>query len=232
MDVKGDTQISRSPIADDQPETLNSAECRPAYLIVVEGGTPGMMFHLSESGARLGRSAESTVQFVEDTVSRQHAAFSIDLNGHIGLTDLGSLNGTFLNGQRVQPDSPVWIRDGDRIQLGSSVVLKFVRLDPQDERFQRVLFERMVRDPLTGLFNRGYFLDQIGSLVARNGGAEAGLAMMLLDIDHFKRINDSHGHDAGDFVLAEVARRLRESTRPDDLVARYGGEEFIVSTLR
>ncbi len=84
-------------------------------------------------------------------------------------------------------------------------------------------------DPLTGLWNRRYALPHLARLVetAQIGGRS--LAVMVLDIDHFKAINDCHGHTAGDKVLADVAARLRDSLRPADLLARIGGEEFLVA---
>jgi len=91
------------------------------------------------------------------------------------------------------------------------------------------MFERTVRDPLTGLYNRAYFLAQFGPLADRSGLKGLAMAVLMLDIDHFKRINDAHGHDVGDQVLREVAAVLRQATRSDDLVARYGGEEFVVA---
>ncbi len=108
-------------------------------------------------------------------------------------------------------------------------MLKLVRLDPHDERFQRDMFERTVRDPLTGLYHRAYFLSQIGVLAERYAAAGIGMAILMLDIDHFKQINDRYGHVAGDDVLREVAAVIRESTRAEDLVARYGGEEFVIA---
>jgi two-component system cell cycle response regulator len=107
--------------------------------------------------------------------------------------------------------------------------LKLVRLDPTDERFQREMFERTVRDSLTGLYNRSYFLSQIENLGERYSLQGIGLAVMMLDVDHFKGINDRFGHAAGDLVLKEVAGVIRESTRSEDLVARYGGEEFVAA---
>ncbi len=124
---------------------------------------------------------------------------------------------------------PIIVDDGDRIQVGTSVVLKLVRLDPTDEQFQREMFERTVRDTLTGLYNRAYLLNQIGVLAERSAAQGIGLAVLMLDIDHFKAINDRYGHLAGDGVLREVAAVIRESTRAEDLVARFGGEEFVVA---
>jgi len=85
-----------------------------------------------------------------------------------------------------------------------------------------------VTDPLTGLYNRRYTNNHLESLIARHQPGGRGLAAMMLDLDRFKSINDSHGHGAGDEVLREFARRLRENVRGIDLVSRVGGEEFLV----
>ena len=140
-----------------------------------------------------------------------------------------STNGTFVNGQRLEPRTRGDWKTGDRIQLGTSVVLKLVFLDPSDERFQHEMFERTVRDGMTGLYNRAYFLNQVGGLSARHAAQGIGMAILMMDVDHFKRVNDRYGHLAGDSVLRGVAQVIRESTRTEDLVARYGGEEFVVA---
>jgi len=228
MDARANTQICASPFANADEETRLGAS-PSVYMIVVSGGIPGTMLPLSERGTTLGRSAETTLQFNDITVSRQHASVAIDAEGGVLITDEGSSNGTFINGERIAPHRPTRLEDGDRIQLGTSVVLKLVRLDPHDERFQRELFERTVRDPLTGLYNRAYFLSQVGVLAERVAAQEIGLAVLMLDIDHFKRVNDCYGHLAGDNVLREVASVIQESTRAEDLVARYGGEEFVIA---
>ena len=80
-------------------------------------------------------------------------------------------------------------------------------------------------DSLTELFNRRHFSEV---LRARLAGSAAGAAIALVDVDHFKRINDSHGHQIGDVVLREIARRLKDATRPCDVTSRWGGEEFCV----
>jgi diguanylate cyclase (GGDEF)-like protein len=211
-------------------ETKPSADTSlPMYLIMVNGGIPGAMLRVTAGGTRLGRSADNTFQFREITISRHHAALAIDSQGVVRLTDLGSTNGTFLNDRRLPSQTPFRVQDGDRIRLGSTVVLKFVRLDPCEEQFQREMFERTVRDALTGLYNRAFFLNQIGPLAEYNAVRGLGLAILMLDVDHFKRVNDTFGHDVGDRVLREVAGVLREATRTEDLVARYGGEEFVLA---
>ena len=85
-----------------------------------------------------------------------------------------------------------------------------------------------VTDSLTGLYNRRYANNHLESLISRHQAGGQGLAAMMLDLDRFKSINDHHGHGAGDDVLREFARRLRESVRGVDLVSRIGGEEFLV----
>ena len=228
MDAKANTLICAAPLSQDDPETV-IAPPNSAYLIVVSGGIPGTMVRVNDRGTTLGRSADSSFQISDITVSRQHAFLSVDEIGTIYLRDDGSTNGTFVNGKRVTAYGQVSLNDGDRIQLGTSVVLKLARLDPNDELFQREMFERTVRDNLTGLYNRAYLINQIGLLAERNAAQGMGLAVLMLDIDHFKCVNDRYGHLAGDGVLREVASVIRESTRSEDLVARFGGEEFVVA---
>jgi diguanylate cyclase (GGDEF)-like protein len=226
-DAKASTHICSSPFAaagDGTPVGQTSS-----YLIMVSGGIPGTMFRLPEQSASFGRAAECTHQVHDITVSRLHAIFTIDSGGGVYVGDQASTNGTFVNGARLAARKPVLLQDGDRIQLGTTVILKLVRLEPHDEEFQREMFERTVRDTLTGLYNRAYFLNQIRALADRNATLGLGLAVIMLDVDNFKRVNDVYGHLTGDMVLKDVAAVLRESTRGEDLVARYGGEEFVIA---
>ena len=88
--------------------------------------------------------------------------------------------------------------------------------------------ELAITDPLTGLYNRRYLDAHLTSAVARAAENEKPVCVLLFDIDHFKGINDTYGHDAGDDVLRDFAERLRQGVRGIDLVARYGGEEFVL----
>jgi diguanylate cyclase (GGDEF)-like protein len=101
--------------------------------------------------------------------------------------------------------------------LSTVVVLRFQRL--------RLL---STSDRLTGLFNRGYLDEHIVAEVSRAERYKRPLAIAMIDIDHFKRFNDTHGHAAGDLALQSIARLMRCSFRLSDVVARYGGEEFVV----
>jgi two-component system cell cycle response regulator len=228
MDAKANTHVCPSPFRKDGPMG-DSASAASAYMIVVSGSVPGTMLPLKERGTTLGRSSECEFQIDDITVSRRHAVVAVGPEGIARITDLGSANGTFVNGEAIPQRRVIALEDGDRVQLGAKVVFKMMRLDPHDERFQRDMFERTVRDTLTGLYHRAYFLSQIGVLAERYASSGIGLAILMLDIDYFKQINDRHGHLAGDDVLREVATVIRESTRAEDLVARYGGEEFVIA---
>jgi diguanylate cyclase (GGDEF)-like protein len=227
IDAKAGTHVCVSPFP--HRENATDSGRSSAYLIMVSGDIPCTMFRLSERAATFGRAPECTHQVHDITVSRFHAVFTLDTCGEVYVGDDASTNGTFVNGARLAAHMPVLLQDGDRIQLGTTVTLKLVRLEPHDEEFQRELFERTVRDALTGLYNRGYFLNQIRAVSDRNATRGLGLAVTMLDVDNFKNVNDRYGHFAGDMVLKEVAAVLRETTRSEDLVARYGGEEFVIA---
>lgn len=84
-------------------------------------------------------------------------------------------------------------------------------------------------DPLTGIYNRRYAIPRLAGIAQQAASEGAGFAVIMVDLDHFKDVNDAHGHAAGDAVLAEVGRRLSHNLRMRDLLARYGGEEFLIA---
>jgi diguanylate cyclase (GGDEF)-like protein len=90
------------------------------------------------------------------------------------------------------------------------------------------LHEGAIRDNLTNLYTHRFFQERLADEILREGRFQTDFCLLLLDVDHFKRYNDTYGHAAGDQVLVRVSRILQQSVRPVDLVARYGGEEFIV----
>jgi diguanylate cyclase (GGDEF)-like protein len=206
-------------------ETPKTAPRGPsAYLVVIAGPSFGEMYKLRGDRTVLGRGDKSDVRIVDDGISREHAAVQRE-GGKIVLVDLGSTNGTYCNGARVPRRE---LADGDKISIGAATILKFTYQDHLDEHYQKQLFESALRDGLTNTFNRRYFLDRLhGELrfAVRHGKP---LALLFVDIDHFKKLNDSYGHQAGDQVLAAVARVMMTTIRAEDVLARYGGEEFAV----
>ena len=133
---------------------------------------------------------------------------------------------------RAADGGDVWIRDEMTVvvdrQTGTDPLFYGVFLDVSDRKRMENELERLaLYDPLTGLPNRALFGDRLRHVLARRG-RQATTAVYFLDVDRFKRINDSLGHAAGDEVLCEVAERLRSVVRPEDTVARFGGDEFTI----
>jgi diguanylate cyclase (GGDEF)-like protein len=116
------------------------------------------------------------------------------------------------------------------VHLGPNVVLRFDLVDPDEEELARQLYEASTRDPLTRAYNRKTFMERLVAEVAFARRHEADLGVLLIDLDHFKHVNDTHGHMAGDIVLRLVAAQIARAIRLEDLFARYGGEEFVILT--
>jgi diguanylate cyclase (GGDEF)-like protein len=157
-------------------------------------------------------------------VSRSHARISREGDAFV-LHDLGSTNGTFLHGGRIVRANLV---SGDRFQLGPRAVLRFAVADRLERDLLTNLVESSTRDALTGAFNRAFFEQRLQAEMAYARRHETKIAVLLLDLDDFKSINDTHGHAAGDVVLRVVADEIRRTLREEDLFARYGGEEFAI----
>jgi diguanylate cyclase (GGDEF)-like protein len=197
-----------------------------AHLIVLSGTNVGQVFDVQRSELTIGRDERCEVQMLDVGISRRHATITHDESGSFLLEDAGSRNGTFCNNARIE--GQYRLRDGDKIQIGATTILKFARADEAEAGFAQQMYEAANRDALTGAFNRGYFDDRIAidfSSANRHGGP---LALLMLDIDHFKAVNDTHGHFVGDQVLKEFAELVEGSIRDMDIFARYGGEEFAV----
>ncbi len=193
-------------------------------LLVVKGPHAGEVFTLDKPEMVLGRGLEADLRVDDPSLSRMHARFERE-GETVAVIDLGSRNGTFVEGQRLEGRRR--LKSGELITVGT-VVLRFAQHDAEELELTRSMYEAAVRDRLTGLYNRGYFDDRIAAeyaYVKRHGGV---LAVMLIDLDHFKAVNDNHGHPTGDAVLRATAKALCESLRAEDVAARYGGEEFAV----
>jgi two-component system, cell cycle response regulator len=195
-------------------------------LTIAQGVEAGRVLSLATGTlTTLGRVPECTFAFDDPSLSREHARVLLVGNDWM-LKDASSTNGTFVNDQRVTAATA--LRDGDRIQLGSGTMLRFALVDEAEETALKKVYEAASRDGLTGVFNRKSLEERIAGELefAKRHGTE--LSVIICDVDFFKKVNDTHGHIAGDAVLKEVARRLQTALRADDVLARYGGEEFVV----
>ena len=173
----------------------------------------------------VGRQPGVGLRIELDSVSRRHCIIYCE-GGAFFIRDEGSTNGTFLNGARV--DTVAALGNGNQIRVGTAV-FKFLLADANgsvEAYFHEAIYRLTITDGLTGLYNKRFLLDFIDREVARCQRYERPLAVVMIDIDHFKRINDAFGHLSGDRVLAELAQLLRPQVRRDECLARYGGEEF------
>jgi two-component system cell cycle response regulator len=191
-------------------------------LIVLAGTNVGEMFRIDAGESFVGRGQVASVRLNDDGISRKHARLQ-QSGGEVLIEDLDSANGTVVNGVPVKLQI---LKDGDKIRLGSTTILKFTYNDHLDESFQQQMYEAALRDGLTKAFNKKYFLDRLETEIAYAKRHNAHLSLVMFDVDHFKRVNDTHGHLAGDFVLSRLAKVAANTVRTEDVFARYGGEEF------
>ena len=206
------------------PRTESGGPRRP-YLLVLSGPQFGEVFDLASGDELLvGRTPDAQVWIQDEGVSRRHA--TIRASGpDARLVDAGSANGTWVDGARV---TEAVLRDGMRFQLGAHTTVKFVHSDDLEAEYQRRLSQGALHEPLTGLYNRRHFADRLQGELAASLRHGRPLSLLLLDVDHFKRVNDAHGPLAGDEVLKMIAHVLTGAVRKEDVVARYGGEEFAI----
>jgi diguanylate cyclase (GGDEF)-like protein len=157
-------------------------------------------------------------------VSRHHAEIVTRPDGTVVLRDLNSRNGTLCNDQGVTERV---LQDGDVIWVGRSV-LKYLGPNSAESVYVGVMGDRARIDALTGLVNRRTLPEYLERLMRRCRSLHEPLSVILIDVDHFKRVNDTWGHPAGDYVVKDLASLLKGAVRPTDLVARYGGQELVV----
>ncbi len=203
-------------------ELRGGQRLRDRHLLVrLQGAELGRVVRL-ECKTSIGRSQDSTIWIRDDGVSRRHAVIR-PCGDHFLLEDLNSANGTFVHGNAVGKHI---LRDGDLIQLGPTAVFRYSITDADQEDLLRQLYAASVTDSLTGAHNREHFDTHLFSELSYARRHKTELSIVLFDLDHFKRVNDTYGHQAGDTVLVQLVNHIRRELRNEDMFARYGGEEF------
>ncbi|HVO31309.1 MAG TPA: diguanylate cyclase [bacterium] len=195
------------------------------YLIVItspSSSAVGRMYRVTKDEIVLGRGIQSDILVDDDGVSRYHAKIVLRGDKRV-LIDLDSTNGTFLNGAKAKE---AVLQEGDKIQMGRATVLKYTVQDALDETYHRELYDSAVKDGLTGVHNRRYFLERLKAEFQHSQRHKRVLSLMLFDLDYFKKVNDTHGHRAGDAVLRTMAEAVAKAMRGGDVFSRIGGEEF------
>jgi diguanylate cyclase (GGDEF)-like protein len=171
----------------------------------------------------MGRGSDCQLAVEDTAVSRVHAYIDYTA-GRFVLVDHDSLNGTFVKAKRVRAHL---LEDGDVVQIGGTI-LKFLAGSNIEAQYHETLYEMLITDGLTGIHNKRFFTETLSRELVRSRRRNRPLSLVLFDFDHFKQINDQHGHLAGDAVLRDVIARIKPKVRQDEVLARYGGEEFAV----
>jgi len=159
----------------------------------------------------------------EQAISRQHAKFERTAHGFT-ITDLGSTNGTWVNGTRIETQT---LKSGNRVRIGSRI-FKFIATDQLEAHYHEAVYSMITQDSLTNVWNKRYLIETLTRELARRQRTGRALTLMLLDLDFFKKVNDTYGHLVGDEMLRQTASRLRATLREEDILARFGGEEFCI----
>lgn len=179
------------------------------------------LVRLEKEEITIGRDQSNDLTLSDGNVSRFHARLERGEEGY-WLVDSGSTNGCFVDGR---PTKECLLTGGETVRIGGTI-FKFLRAGEIEAQYHATVYKAMTRDGLTGAFNKSYGLDSLSQVIARSRRCHRPLCVMMLDIDYFKRINDTYGHLVGDEVLREFAQRIERTKRADDLLCRYGGEEF------
>jgi two-component system, cell cycle response regulator len=197
---------------------------KQAALIRMDGVGAGTAVTLGAGTTRMGRDSGCELRIEDSAVSRVHAEI-VRLDSTHVLVDLGAQNGVFVNGRQISREA---LHDGDWIQLGPRVRFRYSVSDDNELKLLQRLYETSSRDALTGAYNRQHFVRLMATELSFAERHHTPLSLMLIDLDHFKQVNDSYGHGAGDVVLKQVTTALTQRLRDGDTLARFGGEEFAV----
>jgi len=226
--LTGTHSVDATQIVNFYDGATSSGERQVWILQVVAGAEQGRVIKLVDNKRiSIGRAREADFTVPDSSCSRKHAEFYLSPDGKAFVRDLNSTNGTIVNKSKVK-DDVCELHDGDRVQLGDNTVFRFARTTEQDVSVQIEVFNRANKDALTGAFNRRRFDEAIEREVSFQRRGKQSFAVLIFDVDHFKKINDSLGHPAGDEVLREIGRRVPKALRQEDFFARIGGEEFVV----
>jgi diguanylate cyclase (GGDEF)-like protein len=206
-------------------------ERHPA-LVFLRGELLAAPIPLEREEVTLGRALEADVRVNDARASRIHARIRVERDPATGgpryrLQDLGSTNGTLLNGQ---PVSDAYLEDGDKLTIGEHL-LRFDLLDDIDREYQRQIHRLLAHDELTGLLTSKSFFSELRRESARAERDSRPFCVLMMDIDHFKAVNDTHGHLVGSQTLEEVGSLITHALRAGDVAARFGGEEFAAFLL-
>jgi diguanylate cyclase (GGDEF)-like protein len=210
-------------ISRDMGTLIRVAAEQSALVLVLSGPRLGHRVILGDVPIEIGRGSTAGLILDADSVSRKHARIERFGGGH-KIMDSGSTNGTYVNGLRVKEQI---LKDGDRIGIGKAL-LKYIAGGNIEGAYHEEVQRLMRFDPLTNIFNKRHFDESLRLSVFTASGAGKPLSLIVFDLDHFKKVNDTYGHQAGDAVLCGATAAVNAILSPRELFGRVGGEEFSV----
>jgi len=219
---KSNTTDPNQTIFDDTRSVIKDSTQHP-YLVIFIGQDSGKRHKLRSGSMTIGRSPQADITIEDDWASRVHCVIHWK-DDFFELEDRDSTNGTYVNTHKIRR---IQVLPGVPIQVGHSL-LKIEYKDEAELELEKNLHRSASIDGLTGIFNRQYFMNRAAEELAYARRHQCSLGVIMIDIDHFKLINDTYGHQMGDFVLNRFASIINANKRPEDVFARYGGEEFII----
>jgi len=218
--VDSDIKTRVTPLEELQMPVQQGQDC----LVVIYSSDArnfGKKHILTEEPVQMGRGSENTIVLENDSVSRRHCR--IEKRGrNYYLMDLESTNGSYVNDELCKE---MQLRRGDQLKIGDTI-LKFLSGSDVEAQYHETIYRMTIMDGLTGIHNKRYLMESLEREIPRARRHQRPLSLVMFDIDHFKNVNDSFGHLAGDYVLKELAGVVKSRLRPDDVLGRYGGEEF------
>jgi diguanylate cyclase (GGDEF)-like protein len=216
---KSDTRITK--ISSSPSRLKGSTE---SCLVQIAGPNPGKRFVLGQREHVVGRDHDCDIVVDLDNVSRRHARFSVTTHG-VTVEDLGSTNGTYVGEKEIREQTQ--LRSGDFVKVGGGL-FKFLSGNDLELLYFEEIYRLTIVDGLTQVNNKRFFMEFLEREMGRCHRYGRALSLLMFDIDHFKQVNDTQGHLAGDHVLAELGQLIRQRIRKEECFARYGGEEFAV----
>jgi diguanylate cyclase (GGDEF)-like protein len=222
-DDTGTTNRNKTVVTAVGGAAKHKPDAREACLVIIYGDDLGRRVPLTDKPTILGRSSKCEVQVDQESVSRNHCRITFT-GQSFAIEDLGSTNGTYVNDELIGDDLSE-LRDGDQLKIGRTI-LKFIRGGNIETQYHEEIYRLMTVDGLTEVHNKRYFEEMLEREVSRSRRYEREFSLVIFDIDHFKDINDTSGHLAGDAVLRQLGMLVRAHLRRDDIIARIGGEEF------
>lgn len=193
-------------------------------LLEIYGANLGKRRDIDDDSIVIGRGDDSNIIVNDPSVSRNHLRI-FKKEKIFYAEDLGSTNKTYVNEDEIEGIRK--LENGDRIKIGNTI-FKFISSHDMEAEYYDQLYQFSIRDGLTALYNRKSFDDRLESEFSRCKRYGHSLSLVMIDIDHFKQVNDTYGHLAGDAVLTNLSKLFGKFFRSVDFIARYGGEEFAI----